>query len=239
MRVLLISLTLTFSSLCAFAQPAMPTSNILTRILMIQSQYDRGTVFSIDVDGREYWITAKHILTGAQHPPYGAVPAGKKTFKVLNPGGEGEQWIDSEFSIIDVGADIDEVVLAPSTPLLNRPIPAPKTGSESVVLGADCSFLGFPYGGGWRANFGNGRSFWMPFIKRCGLSAMLGDPQRIWILDGINNVGFSGGPVLVGTGPDQRIIAVISGYRTEPVEVLSSGAQHLSRPTKDKKVSKP
>jgi hypothetical protein len=27
-----------------------------------------GTIFSIDVDGREYWITAKHILTGARHP---------------------------------------------------------------------------------------------------------------------------------------------------------------------------
>ena len=59
---------------------------------------------------------------------------------------------------------------------------------------------------------------------------MIRDPQRIWILDGINNVGFSGGPVLYKTATDQRIFAVISGYRLEPTDVISSGALRLSTP---------
>jgi hypothetical protein len=43
---------------------------------------------------------------------------------------------------------------------------------------------------------------------------------RIWVLDGINNEGFSGGPVLYGTGENQEVFAVISGFHQEPLEVL-------------------
>ena len=51
--------------------------------------------------------------------------------------------------------------------------------------------------------------------------------ERVWILDGINNEGFSGGPVVFRTGPDQKIMAVISGYVTEPADVISSGAKKV------------
>jgi len=65
---------------------------MLARVLMIQSQYFRGTAFMLDVDGREYWITAKHILTGAEHPPYGIVTSKAVSLKILNPGySQGEQ----------------------------------------------------------------------------------------------------------------------------------------------------
>jgi hypothetical protein len=88
---------LALGSFFAFAQSAVPTNNVVTRVRMIQSQYDRGTVFSIDVDGREYWITAKHILTGAQHPPYGTVRVDRAKLKILNPTFAGEQWVEHEF----------------------------------------------------------------------------------------------------------------------------------------------
>jgi hypothetical protein len=42
----------------------------------------------------------------------------------------------------------------------------------------------------------------------------------VWVLDGINNHGFSGGPVIYRTGPDQQIFAVVSGFRGEPTDVL-------------------
>jgi hypothetical protein len=42
----------------------------------------------------------------------------------------------------------------------------------------------------------------------------------MWILDGINNAGFSGGPVIVGTDNDLKIVAVISGYSLEPTDVI-------------------
>ena len=44
--------------------------------------------------------------------------------------------------------------------------------------------------------------------------------SRMWILDGINNPGFSGGPVILGTGDNLQFVAVISGYYLEPTEVI-------------------
>jgi hypothetical protein len=96
--------------------------------------------------------------------------------------------------------------------------------------GGDCEFLGFPYGGGWRANLGNEQSFWMPFVKHCNVSAMPSTEPQIWVLDGINNAGFSGGPVIFRTGPEQKIFAVISGYHLEPTEVVSSAASKKKTP---------
>jgi hypothetical protein len=48
---------------------AAATTNVLTRVLMVRSEFGYGTIFSIDVDQKEYWITAKHILNGKPHPP--------------------------------------------------------------------------------------------------------------------------------------------------------------------------
>jgi len=215
-----------FAGLAAPAQQATPTTNILTRTVMVESRYGRGSTFSLDVDGREYWITAKHILTGARHPPYGTVSGGSVLLKILDPdASQGERWLSVRFLAIDPGKDIDIVVLAPPTPLLKLPIPSLPAESVGILLGGDCEFLGFPYGGGWRASFANGQFFWMPFVKHCNVSAMPSDvAQRIWVLDGINNEGFSGGPVIFKTGTEQKVLGVVSGYHLEPAEVVSSAA---------------
>lgn len=218
----------------ALSQPAMPTTNILSRILMVQSQFGRASIFSIDVDQREYWITAKHVLNGKLHPPYGTVTDKSIALEILDPGAEGEHWLPETFSVIDPGDDIDIVVLAAATPILANPIPSLDTGSDHLVLGGDCEFLGFPYGGGWRAGMGP-NSFWMPFVKHCTVSAFSSnspDSKKIWVLDGINNEGFSGGPVIFGTGPQQKLFAVISGYYTEPAEVVPYDASRLAPQTR-------
>lgn len=200
---------------------SMPTNNVLTRMTMIESRYGRGTTFSIDVDGREYWITAKHILTGAEHPPYGSITRESAELRLLSPGGEGEQWLPMTFSVIDAGTDIDIVALAARQPVLQNPIASPSSDA-SVMLGGDCSFLGFPYGGGWLANMPDGHRYWMPYVKHCTISSIPSTEPPLLVLDGINNPGFSGGPVLYQTGPNQKIVAVISGYHLEPAEVISS-----------------
>jgi hypothetical protein len=108
---------------------AQPTNNVLQRVLMVESQFGRGSVFSLDVDQREYWINAKHILNGAQHPPYGSVESKSVQLRILNPGVQGEQWLTINFSVLDPGEDIDIVVLAPPKTLLTDPLP-----SDLVVL---------------------------------------------------------------------------------------------------------
>jgi hypothetical protein len=221
------------------AQSVAPTTNILSRVLMVESQYGRGTIFSLDVDQREYWITAKHILTGARHPPYGSVTSKSASLRILDPGGQGEQWLSVNFSVIDAGNDIDIVILAPPVAILKNPLPSMSVGSNGIVLGGDCEFLGFPYGGGWRADFPNSQSIWMPFVKHCNLSAAPNVEPKIWVLDGINNAGFSGGPVVFNTGSEQKILAVVSGYYLEPTEVFSSAAERKVAVTKSSKAKKP
>jgi hypothetical protein len=204
----------------ARAQSAQATNNIIFRVMMIKSQFDQGTIFSIDVEQREYWITAKHILTGAQHPPYGSVTDKSVTLSILNPNSTEEKWVSGSFSVIDPGVDIDIVVLAASAPLLDAPLPNPPTDSDHVPIGGDCEFLGYPFGSAWQASFANGQMYRMPFIKHCTISGQIITPQHIWVLDGINNEGFSGGPVVIFTGAEQRTLAVVSGYRNEPTAVI-------------------
>lgn len=228
MRRLILTCVASLAALIVHASPAMaqaspPTTNTLSRVMMVQSKYFAGTIFSIDVDKREYWITAKHILTGAKHPPFGSIADKSVTLRILNPGGQGKQWVSEPFSVINSGEDIDIVVLAAPQPLLKDPLPSVATGSRGVLLGGDCEFLGYPsgVGGAWRGIFENGKSQWMPFIKHCTVSAESLADKRIWFLDGINNEGFSGGPVIFLTGPQQKILGVVSGYYTEPSEVIA------------------
>ena len=181
---------------------------------------DGGTIFSIDVDEREYWITAKHIITGAKHPPYGTVEAKTVVLQILPQIDASKDWIPVTFTVIDPGRDVDIVALVPEQSLLGKiPIQSAKVASAEVTFGGECEFVGFPFGSAWTAKFEKGEMLRMPFIKHCTISGQITSPQRIWVLDGINNVGFSGGPVVFQTGPAQQIVAVISGFMTEPIEV--------------------
>jgi hypothetical protein len=130
------------------------------------------------------------------------------------------------FSVIDPGKDIDILVLVPDHLLVDQPSTL-RAGTKGVGLGGDCEFLGFPYGGGWKTQFQETKDpskqdwVWLPYVKHCTPSARVQEKGiLIWVLDGINNEGFSGGPVLSGTGPNQEVFAIISGFHPEPLEVL-------------------
>ncbi|MGB9010623.1 MAG: trypsin-like peptidase domain-containing protein [Candidatus Acidiferrales bacterium] len=185
---------------------------------MVHSEYGWATIFALDVDGREYWITAKHVLTGAEHPPYGAVNEKTVKLELLDPSSQVPKWIPEEFAVIDTAADVDIVVLATSIPLLNKP--GPIDAGDGEVIGGECEFLGYPYGNGYIGVFDTGQRWWLPFVKHAYVSAVIHDPVRVMILDGINNPGFSGGPVIIGSLGQQRIVGVISGYQTDLAAVV-------------------
>lgn len=223
---------LSIASVHSYSQPATPTVNALERTFMIQTAHGRGTAFSIDVDNREYWVTAKHLFTGIESGPQGEFVTKTVQVNILAPvgngdTGEGQNWQTWTFTTIDPGKDIDILVLVPDHLLLTyaRDFNL-KFGGENVTLGGDCMFLGFPYGGGWRSKWApTGQWLWWPYIKHCTISGTVGDPNiLVHVLDGINNKGFSGGPVLYDTGLNQRVFAVISGYHTEPLEVLPASS---------------
>jgi hypothetical protein len=95
--------------------------------------------------------------------------------------------------------------------------------SSGYMLSQECYFLGFPFGlkiEDKTSKLNNG--FPIPFVKKGIISSFsTGDPneiQRIFI-DGHNNPGFSGGPVVVEnqSGKERKwnIIGVISSYMNE------------------------
>jgi hypothetical protein len=207
-----------------FSQSTQASGTALLHTFMIQAGSERGTAFSIDVDHREYWITAKHLFTGAKHGPFGTFDHKTAEASLLDLRSEGEQghnqhWITETFTVLDPGKDIDILVLVPPDVLL--PVEAVLgTDSKTVSIGEDCEFLGFPYGGGWRGKFEGFGYAWLPYVKHCTVSGQTTEDIIVWVLDGINNEGFSGGPVLFGNGSNQKIFAVISGYHQEPLDVL-------------------
>jgi hypothetical protein len=221
MRLILVVAVLNlFAGLPLSAQSAQATNNILFRTVMVKTSKDFGTMFSIEVDSREYWLTAKHVLTGAKHPPFGSITTKQISVSVLDPFAVEIKWTPFDFSVIDPGKDIDIVVLAPKHSIQFFPIGTLPIKSDAPV-GGECEFLGFPFANFSMNKLPDGRWYRLPFIKHCYLSGSTEAPSPVWILDGINNEGFSGGPVVVNTGPNQHLIGVVSGYQSENSDVIS------------------
>src|SRR5579862_5951311 len=242
-----------------FGQSIVVNRLALLQTRLIQTTKSIGTAFVVNVDNREYWITAKHIFTGVENAPPGIFTTKIVQANILLPYGDPgkpqeKKWVTVTFTTIDPGKDIDILVLAPdhsltkflppgSMTLAGDPDPADE--HALVPIGGDCDFLGYPYGSGWRASMpvytvdkgskppGGGDKFklsettkttfwaWSPFVKRCTLSAsMVQNGITIFVLDGINNLGFSGGPVVARNGSSLGVFAVVSGFHAEPLAVL-------------------
>ena len=185
-------------------------TNILSRVLPIKVSDRTGTAFTIEIDGKQYLITAKHITNNQEIEVVEIWRNGWTTIKVKTVGiGEGEE---------------DIIVLAANKKLTeNFDI---EVGSEHVTLGQNVRFLGFPLGieTGYMPMEKGVR---IPLIKGGILSAIKFEEGASWLLvDGHNNAGFSGGPVifkpLEGKIGIWKIAAVISGYRIENASVIDN-----------------
>ena len=176
---------------------------ILQRTFHIRCARLIGTYFTVDVARRRYLVTAKHIAGAINHQAVVEI-AHEGTWKHLPVRlvghGEGE---------VDISVLAPQQLFGGSAPLK---IPAPMTLAEDVY------FLGFPFN--MSLDVGNlNADFPLPLVKRAILSAFFTD-RGLVLLDGHNNPGFSGGPV-VGSG-GERVIGVISGYRHQRQAVLDS-----------------
>jgi Trypsin-like peptidase domain len=187
------------------------TANFIHRTFRICCGRATGTAFTIDVDGREYLVTARHVL---------AVQSRVTEINVFS----GDGWMPVPVQLVGHGAgDIDISVLATDRLLTPPGLPV-QTSSDGAVYGQEMYFLGFPYQILGTMRFTE-RQFPLPFVKRAILSCLDGDK---YFLDGHNNPGFSGGPVVFAPQPASiptNIAAVISGYLNESQPVLAAGVE--------------
>ena len=183
----------------------IPTTNILQKTFFIGQGKSRGTAFAIEADGREYLITARHV-----------VPDTGKPIDILHD----ETWSQLPVTGIhhhpgkpDVAAITLGQQLAPRRPV--------ELSSSGIVVGQDVAFVGFPFG--WNiTQFDLNNGYPLPFVKAAIVSAFVFKNQvAVSYFDGHNNAGFSGGPIAADHRPHKdpklgpKIIGVVSGFQTE------------------------
>jgi S1-C subfamily serine protease len=193
-------------------------ANTIERVLEIETDIGSGTAFTIDVDGQPYLVTARHLLPpDSQHPHV--------RLKKLNA-----SW-SLDFDLLPLRVAADVAVAQLEEPLLREDLALPASFS-GLAYSQQLYFLGFPFGLGTQMAFGDPESR-VAFVKAgiLSASAQVAGVDQIYV-DGHNNPGFSGGPV-VGFAPgatQEQVCGVVSGYRydPEPVYVGSDQTADLS-----------
>lgn len=183
----------------------MVPTNALQRTFRLKYRESTATCFTIDVDGRQYIVTARHALPNISDPV---------TIQLQHEG----TWKDLTCAVVGLGADeVDIAVLAP--PHAISPTHPLEATTKGMYLSQDAFFLGFPYG--LHSEIGAlNRDFPLPLVKKACVSlfSLTGSGPKYLLLDGHNNPGFSGGPVVyavVGHLPATNVAGVVSGYRFE------------------------
>lgn len=199
-------------------QRAVPYG-ILSRVFPIKYGKEGGTCFVIDLDGKQYILTAKHILPNAKDGD---------SIEVYISG----QWHPLIIKpIFPKNVKTDIAALAANRLIaIKMPI---SIGSKGIFVGQDIYFLGFPFGLASQTDDPSGML--VPFIKKGILSAIdfRASSGHVFYLDGHNNSGFSGGPVIFANYNEKEklyIAGVISGYRNQKTKVIEEieQSQNLS-----------
>jgi S1-C subfamily serine protease len=189
-------------------RPAMITANFVHRTFRIKCDQAIGTAFTVDVDGKQYLLTAKHVVER-----FGS----DKSLQVFGKG----KWSTVPAALVGHGDKQNDVsVFAPTTAMSPPNLPV-VVSSDGLAYGQDVYFLGFPYGVLSEVIFGEA-GHPLPLVKKAILSTFAGN---VYLLDGHNNPGFSGGPLIFGRGGSlpSNAAAIVSGYRFDEEAVIDGG----------------
>jgi S1-C subfamily serine protease len=199
---------LIFSFIKIFAQgptqKLLPSRNALSTTFNLFTDTLSGTCFAITDTTKEYIITAKHLFKRK-------TKSGDSVLVKINVNN-----IESLFKAIiffHTNPLVDIAVL--KLPLKVSQTDALPFKDSGHFFGQDCFFLGYPL-----FNIGTiTQNQKIAFIKRAIVSALYKENGiNILLLDGHNNPGFSGGPIITYNNKmeDQFIIGIVSGYINQP-----------------------
>jgi hypothetical protein len=197
----------------AIVANAQVTSNVFTRVLELKSGGQLGTGFTVDVGGRQYLITAKHLVTGIKE-------RGEVDVFAAN------QWRKIEVRVFRCADPVDIAVLAPDRLLTPSYTLEPVSKTHSFIVGQDAYFLGFPYGIAMAQWSAVNLQHPLAFTAKASISAAVHEQEaEVLLLDGRNNPGFSGAPVVfrdvLQEKPTFYLAGVVSGFRPELVPVTA------------------
>lgn len=184
---------------------AQVTANALYNVVKVRVESIWMSGFVVEVDGRQYLITARHLLDGKQ-----------PTVCDLELWHE-NAWQSKKATVIyPASPRVDIVAMDLGGPITMTGSSHPlNVGSGTVGLGQQIYFLGFPYDLSTRGNvLASPGMDELAFIKSGVLSALdIRDPDAVVIyLDGHNNPGFSGGPIVYMHKKSLKVLGVIKGF---------------------------
>jgi len=189
----------------------MVSNQILQSVLYLKYGEKGGSSIAVTIDKQGYIVTARHIF------PKNLKNKDTIEFEIMKDG----KW--SKFNatfLVHRNENIDIAVLKMKGP--EREENYFDIGSTDYYLSQECFFLGFPFGYKMEDTSGQNSGFPLPFVKKGIISAFITDSANATqiLLDGHNNPGFSGGPVvIVQLDPNKkmkmRVISIISGYLNE------------------------
>ena len=175
------------------------------RVVRLNVPAGHGAGFTVNRHGRQWLVTAAHVVRDLE----------AHDIEVVRRDGP----ISVSLTAVPATQSGAERSRCSCSRTRSRQISALFASSDGAVFSQDAYFLGFPYGLGLQTS---GISY--PFVKKAIVSAFERDLNGVtlWFLDGINNPGFSGGPVVFNRSgtKDWHVAAVVSGYRTERVAVV-------------------
>ena len=188
------------------------TSNVLLRTFLIQAS-EIGTAFTIEVDGRQYLITAKHIVKKLPNEAASTIQVRKKN-----------GWSPLVVKVFKCDDPVDIAVLVPPEQLTVNYSLEPT--SKGLELGQDAYFVGFPYGEQFVKTYSALPGVY-GLIKKGMVSQFDSMPERDMqriFLDGYNNPGFSGSPLVYRDLSQSvlvfKVAGVIVSYEANESSVL-------------------
>ena len=205
---------------------------VFKRVFAIKCGGSTGSSVVLDVDGKQYLCTAKHVV--AEHVEAEHVEAEHVEGSEPRPPVKvflEKDWSDVNLQLVGCGThNTDICVFAPGIRLVDDPYDVFAT-SQDITYGQEVFFLGFPF---WLSQISNaviGR-YQVPIVKRGIVSGMLGGKNEVkrLIIDGLNNPGFSGGPLvyvpLENPRLAWRVAAIVTSYIPEIFPVLEKLSVH-------------
>ena len=189
------------------------TANVLLRVFPLRIENQVGTGFTMEIDHRQYLVTTKHLVAGE-------LPSSIEI--------QLDEWIAIPVKLVGMGTDNQDVLVLATNRQLSEVFPVDQ-GTDGLTLGQSVRFLGY---------FPSVQTSPLPGYKKRGAPLVMGGVvsgfhfkddvgvgASVWI-DGHNNMGFSGGPVvfqpLQARAREEcrwKIAGVITGYVNAPVEV--------------------
>lgn len=211
--------------------PILPNTGILSSCFRIRFMENIGTCFTLFVNNKSYFVTAKHIVNG--------ISQGENYALYID-----ERWNyfhADDFGFCSSGGDV-AVIRAPSAlDAFQEWGLREDQASPELFFGQSVVYLGFPLGLQTPLSYSLPNCeallglptpkriiFSSPFMKTghlCGSTVKNG--LREFYFDSLNNKGFSGGPILVNRSaeimpPKISVVAVAVRYHYDsPTPIVS------------------